>query len=336
MTKILCILSLLIVLVDGSCSPSSRKLLQECSSAGCSPLIIEGGIQVEQCTVEDDTILLTGSFVLQEIFVRVDGITECCKTCANQKECNAWNFCTNEQGCSVPDLFENITASRALVNATVPVQSCILLSKKSSDTSDKGRRPSTEYSSGQIQRVFLPSMPGYNTNSGKNISSDYDFACGFSSKKTRCEVVGSVTEIAAICSADTRCRGFVYGVNSTGETFGVLKGGDRDMKVFTEDGLEDDPSGTVYTLTEQGLESQQPPSESSPSSTDLWIILVSVIGGVFLLSIVAITLTFVIMSKRYTKAVQDNTTAWQLAQNVDIEPLSALIDDDHTNAKRGR
>ena len=274
---------------------------------------------MEQCTVEEDTVVLTGSFVLPEIFVSVDGVTECCKTCARQVECNSWNYCTNTDGCSVPDLFENISASRALVNATVPEQSCILLSKKTADATDnKGKEPSTEYSSGQIQRVFLPSMSGYSTNSGKNISSAYDFSCGFSAKKTRCEVVGSVTEIAAICSADARCRGFVYGVNSTGETFGVLKGGDRDMNVFTEDGFEDDPSWTVYALTERGLEAQQIPDESSSSSSDLWIILISVIGGVFLLSIIAVTLTFVIMSKRYTKAVQDNTTAWHIAQTEEI------------------
>ena len=333
--RTLCIFLMLVVLVGGSCSTRSRKLLQTCTSAGCSSLIIEGGIQVEQCTAEENTIILGGSFVLPEYFVSVDGVTECCKACARQEECNSWNYCTNEDGCTVPDLLEDVLAVNALMNATLPQQSCILLSKRSADaTSDKGKQRNKDYSSGQIQRVFLPSMSGYDTNSGKNISSEYDFTCGFSARKSRCEVVGSVTEIAAICSADARCRGFVYGMNSTGDTFGVLKGGDRNMQPFTEAAFEDDPSWTVYSLTEQGLEAQQGPQESSSSSLDLWIILISVIGGVCLVCILVVTVTFVVMSKRYTKTVKDSMAAWQMAQNESPPAAAAPYDTSYDEVGR--
>lgn len=316
---------------SSSNSNSSRKrtLLAGCSDiTNCPSLIIEGGIQVEQCTVDKDTILLSGSLVLPEIFVLVDGVTQCCTACAGQEKCNSWNYCTSEDGCSVPDLFDDASTSVALINATVPEKSCILLAIKRSsaaEVSDKGKQPSKEYFSGQVQRIFLPSMTGYSTNSGKNISSTYDYTCGYSPKKPRCEIAGSVAEVSSICTADSRCRGFVYGVNNTanGETIGVLKGGDPTMGLFTEETLEDDPSWTVYALTEQGLEAQQVTEQSSSSSIDLWIILVSVIGGVLLVSIVAATCTFAIMSKRYSKAVKENTLAWQLA--AEPPPLSISL-----------
>lgn len=279
---------------------------------GCWSLVIEGGIEVEQCVVEKNTVLLTGSFVLPEIFVQAGEIEDCCKACAGEKQCNAWNYCINTEGCEVPDLFDDSASSRALLNATVPEQSCILLSKKpSSEVSEKGKQSTTDYFSGQIQRKFLPSIAGYSTNSGKNISDSYDYTCAYSPKKKPCEVSGSVSEVSSMCSADSRCRGFVYGVNSSGngDTIAVLKGGDANMDLFSDETMVDDPSWTVYALTEQGLEAQQVDQESSSSSVDLWIILISVLGGVLVLSILVVTITFAVMTKRYTKAMQDHQEA---------------------------
>jgi hypothetical protein len=141
-----------------------------------------------------------------------------------------------------------------------------------------------------------------------NISATYDFTCGYSPTKTRCEIYGSASEISDICSADPRCKGFVFLPSITGDSsqnLGILKRGPTGGGLIEEDELIQDPQSNVYVLTEQGLEAKSPVEKSNggSSNTVLWIVLPT-IAGVLIIAMVAIMLTFALMTRTHGKALR--------------------------------
>ena len=289
----------------------NRKLSQCSSLDNCVPQIIEGGTLVRGCSVQQNTTTAFGSTILSTIYAVKPSIRECCSACLEARDCNAWDFCTSKSGCLIPASLNTSAAFRASDSGetiSIPGNACILIAKRVSDPGTKPLKPDSDFTSGEIQRLFLPSISGYAMYIGKTVSDQYDFSCGYSPLKPRCEIYGTIPEIASICTADLRCRGFVYmnSYNSSEKAnLGVLKGGATDMGLLTEEDLMNDAFTTTYALTMKGLESQQPVPESN-SNSNLWIILVSTIGAVLIVSLAAVIVTFIVMTKKYQKAAQDH------------------------------
>jgi hypothetical protein len=98
---------------------------------------------------------------------------------------------------------------------------------------------------------------------------------------------------------------------------GILKGGDAST-LFTGEEFIDDPATVVYALTPKGLEVQQGDQTPSSSTSTLWIILVSVLGGVALLSIIAVTITMIVLSKRYGE-LQKSSQSFMTVGKIDAD-----------------
>ena len=269
--------------------------------------VIEGGISVERCVERSVLGIYSGSFVLPEVFRIVDSRDSCCQLCVGTPDCSAWDFCQSAKGCDLPEPLVKIQSplqeggSEVVVtnSESLPYQSCVLTSRildASDALEDKafdGNGTQFGFFSATVERRFLPYLSGFKASEGKNVSAEYDFPCGYSPQKDRCEIVGTIPEVAGICSSDLRCRGFVF---DGSQMIGVLKGGET-VELFTGEEYVDDPTAVVYALAASGAEAQQE-TPSPSSSSNLWIILISVLGGVAILSIAAVTITMVILSRR--------------------------------------
>ena len=281
--------------------------------------VIEGGISVERCIESDVLGIYSGSFVLSDVFKVEDTRFKCCQLCVATSGCLSWDYCQLADGCTLPDTLVKIqsplqkegsevdiavngTQTGGNGATTLPYQACVLSARPVEAELAESKRFGGDgtrfgFFSATVERRFLPYLSGFKASEGKNISTEYDFPCGYSPQKERCEVIGSIPEVSGICSSDPRCRGFVF---NDVERLGVLKGGDG-ASLLTEDEFVDDPNSVVYALTAKGQEaqlgSQKKPSTTS-SSSNLWIILVSVLGGVAVLAIAAVTITMVVLSRR--------------------------------------
>eukprot|EP00889_Picochlorum_renovo_P002724 jgi/Picre1/29754/NNA_005136.t1 len=271
------------------CDPSVSACTASSSGESSSVQVIQGGILVTGCSIIDNSTVLSGTTIIPRLYTIAGSKRGCCATCARRDGCNAWNFCMHPSGCRVPDRL-NVTAFAETPDdvSRVPYKACILLSKRpASSSSSEFFEKDSDFSSGQMSRMFMPSISGYRTFPSMNISATYDFTCGYSPTKTRCEIYGSASEISDICSADPRCKGFVFLPSITGDSsqnLGILKRG---------------PTG------EQGLEAKSPVEKSNggSSNTVLWIVLPT-IAGVLIIAMVAIMLTFALMTRTHGKALR--------------------------------
>ena len=287
--------------------------------------VIEGGISVEKCAESNVLGLYSGAFLLPDVYKVEDSMYRCCERCVEASECAAWDYCTRAKGCKPPgglvkqqsplqregaetgisvngtsSSFEVIPVDASADNSTLPYGACVLTSRLlSADLAatkeDGGSGARFGFFSGTVERLFLPYLNGFTVTEGKDIAEEYDFSCGYSPRKLRCEILGTIPEVAAICSADPRCKGFVY---SQTEGLGVLKGGEG-AYLFTDEELYNS-DGVVYALTREGQLGVVVDPETS-SSSNLWIILISVLGGVAILSIAAVIITMYVLSQRYDK-----------------------------------
>ena len=329
-----------------SASLRGHRRLLETASEPASPAntantantanIIEGGVSVKRCVESNVLGLYSGSFLLPEVFEVVQSMSDCCALCSDTRYCAAWDYCTEKEGCKLPealvkqqsplqkggsefvipmngtsdssnsddadDLPESSKGSTMPFGACVPTSRLVSPEVAATKEND-GKGARFGFFSATVDRLFLPYLSGFSVIEGKNISAEYDFPCGYSPREQRCEIIGTIPEVAAICSADPRCKGFVY---SDQDGMGVLKGGEGTDLFSGED--FDDAQSVVYALTLQGQQAaqgqlgQDPTSSSSSSSpSNLWIILISVLGGVAILSIAAVILTMIILSKRCDK-----------------------------------
>ncbi|KAI8102802.1 hypothetical protein M9434_005595 [Picochlorum sp. BPE23] len=292
------------------CDPSVSACTASSSGESSSVQVIQGGILVTGCSIIDNSTVLSGTTIIPRLYTIAGSRRGCCATCARRDGCNAWNFCMHPSGCRVPDRL-NVTAFPETPDdvSRVPYKACILLSKRpASSSSSEFFEKDSDFSSGQMSRMFMPSISGYRTFPSMNISATYDFTCGYSPTKTRCEIYGSASEISDICSADPRCKGFVFLPSITGDSsqnLGILKRGPTGGGLIEEDELIQDPQSNVYVLTEQGLEAKSPVEKSNggSSNTVLWIVLPT-IAGVLIIAMVAIMLTFALMTRTHGKALR--------------------------------
>ena len=286
--------------------------------------VIEGGVSVEKCVESSVLGLYSGAFLLPDVYKVEQSMYRCCELCVEAAECAAWDYCARAKGCKPPgglvkqqsplqkegaeagvsvngtSSFSASPESQSEANSTVPYGACVLTTRLlpaevAATKEDDGLGGKFGFFSGTVERLFLPYLNGFNVTEGKDITTEYDFLCGYSPRKQRCEILGTIPEVAAICSADPRCKGFVY---SQAERMGVLKGGEG-AYLFTGEEFYDS-EGIVYALT---LEGQQGVAitPTSSSSSNLWIILISVLGGVAILSIAAVIITMYVLSQRYDK-----------------------------------
>ena len=318
--------------------PADPPAVPPADSAG----VIEGGISVERCIESDVLGIYSGSFVLSDVFKVEDTRVECCQLCVATSGCLSWDYCQLADGCTLPetlvkiqsplqkeggevDIAVNGTQTGRNGATTLPYQACVLNARPVVAELAESKRFSGDgarfgFFSATVERRFLPYLSGFKASEGKNISTEYDFPCGYSPQKERCEVIGSIPEVSGICSSDPRCRGFVF---NAVERLGVLKGGDG-ASLLTEDVFVDDPNSVVYALTAKGQEaqlgSQATPSTTTSSSSNLWIILISVLGGVAVLAIAAVTVTMIVLSRR-GEALQKSAESysWYVAALSDVE-----------------
>jgi len=89
------------------------------------------------------------------------------------------------------------------------------------------------------------------------------------------------------------------------QNLGILKRGPTGGGLIEENELIQDPQSNVYVLTEQGLEAKSPVEKSNggSSNTVLWIVLPT-IAGVLIIAMVAIMLTFALMTRTHGKALR--------------------------------
>ena len=311
--------------------------------------VIEGGISVERCAESNVLGIYSGAFLLPDVYKVEQSTYDCCGLCVEASKCVAWDYCTRPEGCKPPEglvkqqspLQKEVIEIVIPVNGTtpsasgsrdepnensrVPYGACVLttrlLSAEVAATKEYGGAGERfGFFSGTVERLFLPYLNGYNVTDGMDIPAEYDFPCGYSPRKQRCEILGTIPEVAAICSADPRCKGFVY---SESEGMGVLKGGDGSNLFSGEEFYDSD--GIVYALTASGQQAQQgavgglaPSPSSSPSN--LWIILISVLGGVAILSIAAVTITMFVLGQRYDK-LQKSSDSYVMSLHEGMGPM---------------
>jgi len=108
--------------------------------------------------------------------------------------------------------------------------------------------PDIPFTAGARASFFLPELPGYQAYPGSDLDGMYDYPCSYSPESSECRLTGSTEEIAHICSADPRCKGFVYiptEIGLTAKPLGILKGG-ASMEVISPAFLVVNPSTAVY------------------------------------------------------------------------------------------
>lgn len=297
--------------------------------------VIQGGILVTGCSILDNSTVLSGTTVLPGLYTIAGSKRGCCAVCARRDGCNAWNFCMQPDGCSVPDRLNVSAFAEAPEDVSrVPYKGCILLSKRPASSSSELLEDDSDFSSGQMSRMFMPSISGYRTFPSRNISASYDFTCGYSPTKDRCEIYGSASEISDICSADPRCKGFVFLPSISGDSsqnLGILKRGPTGGGLIEEDELIQDPQSNVYLLTEQGLVAKSPVESSSGSSSNtvLWIVLPT-IAGVLIIAMVAIMVTFACMARTQTKALHREEVVEEEdeVEDEEVEVVDEVEDED--------
>lgn len=209
---------------------------------------------------------------------------ECCASCLQNKQCNSWQWCPVEVGCS----FAN-TTGKALSNTTFPYLGCQLLRLEGFSeylfnlTDVKSTGETIPFIAGAPLNTSLKVVPGYDYFPGNELGSQFDFPCDLtdlavstgndttpgelvikgpglveynSSSEFGCMVKGSADKVASVCSAITSCQAFSYyekGLDPTGLSLeevpingsvGILKTGDLENAFVTA--LELNPNSIVY------------------------------------------------------------------------------------------
>ena len=207
---------------------------------------------------------------------------ECCASCLQNRQCNAWQWCPVEVGCS----FAN-TTGKALSNTTFPYLGCQLLKLEGfSDylfnlTDVKSKGEEIPFIAGAPLNVSATDVPGYDSFPGNELGNGFDFPCDLtelavstadnitdliiqgsgllefnSSAEFGCVVKGSVDDVASVCTSIDSCQAFTYyvkGMDPSGSSpidvpltgsVGVLKTGDLENSFITS--IELNPNSIVY------------------------------------------------------------------------------------------
>jgi len=190
--------------------------------------------------------------------------------------------------------------------------------------------PDIPFTAGARASFFLPELPGYQAYPGSDLDGMYDYPCSYSPESSECRLTGSTEEIAHICSADPRCKGFVYiptEIGLTAKPLGILKGG-ASMEVISPAFLVVNPSTAVYlqeaTFNEvvsegnassllggsgQYTNATDNNNSSSTSNAMIGWMALSVALAILFAGIAIIAVAFAVMAHRRAKAQDKRSSA---------------------------
>ena len=223
-----------------------------------------------------------------------ESFTACCSLCASREPCNAWNFCSGLDGCTIT--LQNGTRSSDII----PRGECQLLSFNGTRDIAYVRQPKAQFNeeiiSGIVERVSDDAteiLEGYVLIHGANFNGTFSYACSTSADRIAsqipgyegqggCFILGDVQYVSSICNNDTACEAFVFypngdGVN--GSSFGVLKS-ELNANWRTEDTVVS-PFSNIYIR--ENITSVSPSITDSALSFTLHTMLMLVNLGMLLL-----------------------------------------------------
>lgn len=219
-------------------------------------------------------MLLAASNGTEDVVIEslsAESFTACCSICTSRQRCNAWNFCSGLDGCTLT--LQDGTKS----SDTIPRGECQLLSFNSTRDIAYIRQPTVQFSeeiiSGIVQKNNMSHtnriVDGYVLFHGANFNGAFSYGCGTDAdsigseapvyeKEGGCFILGDIQHVSSICNNDTSCEAFVFypngdGVN--GSSFGVLKS-ELNAKWRTEDTVVS-PFSDIYIR--ENLDSIAPP-----------------------------------------------------------------------------
>lgn len=220
----------------------------------------------------------------------------CCASCAERSDCNAWQWCPAEQGCLVSGK-----------NQTYPSLGCQLLRIAAFSRYMEGfsptrlRGPDIPFVAGAPFNMTLPQVQGYVLNPGADFGGVHDFPCAASSVAESCMVVGPAQESASICLSDPRCQAFVYfpeGVAFDGSgPVGVLKSSGDPKKPLGPSDLAFNPTSATYL--KQPTNELNTTSEGGGNNVTIIAAVVASVVGVAALALVTGLLIF--LRRKYRK-----------------------------------
>lgn len=263
-----------------------RMLLQDAN--GTVDLPIEVGSTVQLCMPSFNTYFYPFANGNRQLVDPLNNIKkssrECCASCLQNKECNAWQWCPVEVGCS----FAN-TTGKALSNTSFPYLGCQLLKLEGFSeylfnlTDVKSKGESIPFIAGAPLNLSVSEVSGYDSFPGNELGNDFDFPCDLgdlavsagnvtssidtvrksqglvvfkSSAEFGCVVKGTAEQVASVCTAIDACKAFNYydkGIDPSGSSskeiplsgsVGILKTGDLENAFVTS--IELNPNSIVY------------------------------------------------------------------------------------------
>lgn len=263
-----------------------RMLLQDATSTVDLP--IEVGSTIQLCMPSFNTYFYPFANGNRQLVDPLNNVKtssrECCASCLQNKQCNAWQWCPVEVGCS----FAN-TTGKALSNTSFPYLGCQLLKLEGFSeylfnlTDVKSKGESIPFIAGAPLNISVSDVSGYDDFPGNELGNEFDFPCdlrnlvaptgnstapvdGFrqspdlvvfnSSAEFGCVVKGTPDEVASVCTAIDSCKAFNYyekGIDPSASSakdiplsgsVGILKTGDLENAFVTS--IELNPNSIVY------------------------------------------------------------------------------------------
>lgn len=286
---------------EGPVPYNASGLGSEVTNNGTIVQTLEVDLLQEMCIVTFNSFYPVGDGSLdQEVVPPGDNLQataeNCCASCAERADCNAWQWCPQEQGCVV-----------SRTNQTYPSLGCQLLRIAAFSrymegfSSTRLRGPDIPFIAGAPFNMTLPQVPGYVLSPGADFGGMYDFPCAASSVAESCMVVGPAQESASICASDPRCQAFVFfpeGVAFDGSgPVGVLKSSGDANKPLGPSDLSFNPTGATYLKQSEADANNS--NENGGNNVTIIAAVVASVVGVAALALVLGLLIF--LRKKYRK-----------------------------------
>ena len=263
---------------------------------------LEVDLLQEMCIVTFNSFYPIGDGTLdQEVLPPGDNLQttaeNCCASCAEKSDCNAWQWCPSEEGCAVTGK-----------NETYPSLGCQLLhiaafSRYMEGFSSTGLRgPDIPFVAGAPFNMTLPQLSDYTLTPGADFGGLFDFPCAASSVAESCMVVGPAQEAASICDTDERCQAFVFfpeGIAFDGSgPVGLLKSSGNPDKPVGATNLAFNPTSATY-LKQSSTSGAPVGIEGSGNNVTVIVAVVASVVGVAALILVLGLL--VVLRRKYRK-----------------------------------
>jgi Protein tyrosine and serine/threonine kinase/PAN domain len=230
---------------------------------------------------------------------------DCCAACSRENLCNAWQWCSSDLGCAMPE-----------TNITFPHLGCQLLKIASFSPYVQGFSalqqgpPALPFIAGAPFNMTLPQIPGYSLNPGTDLGGLFDFPCPASSVAESCMVLGTAQELGKLCILEELCQAFIFfpdGVAFDGSgPVGILKSSGNAQRPLKASDLKINPTGATYIRDEDSVDGgndtaangEDTDSNGSNSSTVIGAVVGSVVGVALIAILVGL---LVIARRKYSK-----------------------------------